>query len=171
MFKNGTPSRRCTEAFVIRRPDLRKMFMRFVEDRRLSAISHSSVAEHTALVTAILQRYRITDPSRVVNLDEIGFSFDRMTQRSLRRGVTHATHTTAVAIPAIRTSGNLNHVTMMVVVSSNGKAFKPLLVLPGKQPNFRRLSSGRTQTVHDFLPPCYVFQRNPAGVDSSIFLE
>ena len=69
----------------------------------------------------------------------------------------------------MRTKGNLNHVTLMAVVGADGRAYKPALVFPGRQPHYRRLSSGVLQTVRDFLPDCYLYQRDPAGVDSSIF--
>ena len=171
VFKNGCPSRGWLESFIRRRPDLRMRCMQVMEDKRIEAITPTKVGEHIARVIAICKRFRIRHPCQIVNLDECGMSFDRMAGRSLRQGVTHSTRQRSVESVAVRTRGNLNHVTIMAVVGADGKAYKPVVVFPGKQPHYRRLEDGRTQTVHDFLPPSHVYHRDPAGVDTSIFLD
>ena len=58
----------------------------------------------------------------------------------------------------------------MPIVSASGHAYKPLFVFPGKQAHYRRLN-GTTQTLHSFLPPSYIYQRDIPGVNSAIFLD
>ena len=69
---------------------------------------------------AVLKRYRINNPSRVFNIDECGMSFDRMSARSLRRGVAHAADGKSLDISCLRTKGKLNHVTLMAVIAAEG---------------------------------------------------
>ena len=169
-FTAGKPSRGWANAFVNRRPDLKKVAMRVIDDKRMLAISKARVAEHISRVQAICARYRIDEPSRVFNLDESGASFDKMTGRSLRRGVGPSSDKSkSITRAGLQTKGRLNHVTVMGVVSADGRAYKPAVVFPGNQHHYRVLASGKRQTVHDFLPPCYLFHRDPAGVDAAIF--
>jgi len=58
----------------------------------------------------------------------------------------------------------------MPVVSAAGTASKPVIVYPGKQAHFHRVC-GNVQTLHSFLPPCYLYQREVPGVDSAIILD
>ena len=97
-------------------------------------------------------------------------SFERMNRRSLRRGVSHASQQNSIDVAGMRARGNLNHVTMMVAVPANSHAFKPVIVFPGKLPHYRCISSGTIQIVHEFLPPSYIYHRNPAGVEKTIFM-
>ena len=134
-------------------------------------VTRAIVLELTTRVMAFIRRYRIYEPSRVVNLDEIGFGFAKMAARSLRRGVASASQTTTMIILAMRTHGNLNHVEMMVFVAADGTVFKPVAFFPVRQPHFRQMADGRFQTVHNFLPAFNLHHRNPADVESSIFLD
>lgn len=58
----------------------------------------------------------------------------------------------------------------MGLINAAGDVMKPVVVYPGKQAHFRRVS-GTVQTLHQFLPQCYFYQRETPGVDSAIFLD
>lgn len=62
--------------------------------------------------------------------------------------------------------------TMMPVVSADGRAWRPLSVLPGKNVPYRyRVGSG-LKTVADFLPnKIYIYMRKIAGVDTDTFKD
>lgn len=53
----------------------------------------------------------------------------------------------------------------------SGEAFKPSVVKPGKQPRYRRFKDDRIDSIHSFLPACYLFYRYLAEIGSQIFLE
>ena len=89
-----------------------------------------------------------------------------MAGRSLRKGI-GVTNQSLVSA-AVKTKGKLDRVTVMCVINAAGQEFKPVVVYPGKQPHYRRLGSS-IQTVHQFLPPCYFYRRDPAGADSNSF--
>lgn len=91
-----------------------------------------------------------------------------MSGRSIQRGfgVRYKTLMNKIA----RTHGNLDRCTVMAVVNSHGRAFKPCVILPEKQPLYRKVGDV-VQTVQDFLPDCYLHYRDPAGVDSQVFYE
>ena len=134
-FKSGSPSRGWVEIFIKRREDLSKVPIRTIEDKRAEAVNPSTVGEHHGRIQAIYNRYRIRHPSQVVNLDQSGSSFDRIHGRSLRRGIASSQRSTALTLASMRTKGILNHVTLMAVVGADGRANKPALVFPGRQPH------------------------------------
>ena len=157
--------------FIARRNDLRTVHMRYIEEHRIQAVTCEKVSEHVARFEAGLKRYRIKDACRVFNLNECGMSFDRMSSRSLRRGVSHAQGGFTLYISGMRTKGRLNHVTLIAVIFAAWKAYTPAVIFPGKQPHFRRLANGSIQTVHTYLPDSYVYHRDPSRVDTAIFLS
>lgn len=69
-----------------------------------------------------------------------------------------------------RTVGNLEHVTLMIVVIGMGRNYKPCIVLPGKGLHYRLIGNDK-QTPLDLLPHCYVYQRNVSVVDSKSFYD
>ena len=138
-LKHGLQTRGWVTGFLSRRAELRVVALRFVEEKRVAAITEARVAEQIARVKAVLKRYHINKASHIFNIDECGVSFDKMNCRSLRRGVAHASVSRAMHFATIRTRGNLNHVTVMAVISADGKEYKLFLVSPGKLPHYRRL--------------------------------
>lgn len=56
----------------------------------------------------------------------------------------------------------------MSVVRAAGHVFKQVVVYPGVHAHFLKVR-GSTETMRHHLMPRYVYQRDPAGVDSSIF--
>lgn len=64
---------------------------------------------------------------------------------------------------------SMEKVTLMTVASSRGDALQPVIVYSGKQLHIRRLVSRTVQLVHTYLLECYLYYRDPPGVDSDIF--
>ena len=64
----------------------------------------------------------------------------------------------------------MNRATVMPVASVAGFFFKPVVVLPGRQEHYRRVN-GVAQSLHDVLPPCYLYQRDIPGVELNIFYD
>lgn len=64
-----------------------------------------------------------------------------------------------------------DRITVMPVVSDDGTAWRPVVVVPGKRVRVRELQAGKKQTVANFLPSkSYMYMRHDvAGVDSDIF--
>ena len=60
----------------------------------------------------------------------------------------------------------------MPVVSADGKAWPPVIILPGVLHNFRKRADGTTELLHDYLPAnSMVAHRSPAGMDSDLFAQ
>lgn len=65
---------------------------------------------------------------------------------------------------------SIERVTVLSVVSADGKNYKPAIVFPGKEMHYRRAKNDK-QTILDWLPSCYIYQNDPAGVNTPIFQE
>lgn len=63
----------------------------------------------------------------------------------------------------IRTKGTL--VTLMHVVSAAGKAYKPVVIFPGRMPRCR-VTQRRIQTIKDVLMDFYLYYRDVPGADT-----
>lgn len=61
-----------------------------------------------------------------------------------------------------RIKGNVDRLTSTGVVMAAENAFKPLVIMPGMKPHFRRHADGVAETVHSYLLPCYLFHRRLA---------
>ena len=126
------------------------------------------ITEHIARQGAAYKRYSINHDDFVLNMDQSGISFAKMVRRSLRKGIGSSGQT--LTQKAIRTSGNLERVTVVPVVSASGNTYTPVVVYPGTQANYRKVR-GQVQTVLQFLPNCYFYQREVPGVDSRIIYD
>lgn len=166
-FNDNRPSLMWLGRFM-KRNGFRSTSVALIEDKREKAVTADNLCEHLQRVQAVFDRFNIKDPRHVFNLDESGASFHQITGRSLRKGVCMKGQ--KVQRIAVRTKGNLDHVTIMSVVSAAGVALKPVVVFPGKQAHYRKVQ-GQVQCLTSVLPPCHVFYHNPAGVSSTIFSE
>jgi len=90
-----------------------------------------------------------------------------MTGRSLRK--CFGAQKGALVHSTVRTKGKLEKVTVIPIVSVAVVALKPAIVFPEKQAHYCRLN-GQLQTLHTFLPPCHLYQREIPGVESAIIL-
>ena len=166
-FKDSRPSKNCIAGFAGHH-GLEYRAVQMIEDKRLAEVTMPVVCEHIAGVNAVLQRFNIKDPKYIFNLDQSGSSFAKMTGRSLWKGV--GPKHTALIQSTVRTKGNLERVTVMPVVSAAGTTCKPVMGFPGKQAHFSRVK-GEIQTLHSFLPPCYLYQRELPGVNTEIMYD
>lgn len=130
-----------------------------------TALTPEAVADHIARLKATCKPYVIHALQQIVNLDESGLSFKprvRIAHRktlSLRKGRALTTY--------VQTR-NIDHVTLMGVVTYSGHAFNLVDVFPGVQAHFRTVR-GRRKFLHHSLPPCHLFQSDLDRVDSEIF--
>lgn len=64
---------------------------------------------------------------------------------------------------------NIEHVTVMSVILTDGTAAEPVVAYPGVQTHYR-LVRGTVEKLNYHLMPCYLYQRDPiAGGDREIF--
>lgn len=167
-FKTNRPGVRWMELFLQRHSELRLRKRVNLENARCEAMNPDTVAEHFARIRAITEKHGINDPTRIINLDESGFSIRGMTLGGRSKCVVSQGSRGNTTEPKFK--GTCDHVTLMPVVSASGQAYTPVIVLPGKEARYRKRSSGIFETPADYLPqPNYLFMRQIAGVDSDIF--
>lgn len=63
----------------------------------------------------------------------------------------------------------LDHVPIMTSVSAIGRMFRPVVVYPGRELQYRNINCNYRMPL-DCIPPFYFFQRDIAGVDSNILM-
>ena len=143
--------------------------VRAIESRLIQAVTRRNVGEHIARMQAAMDRYNVHDARRIFNIDESGVSFRTMAGKRLRKGITTRDKQYAFS-SLVRTKGSLDRVTVLCVVNAAGERFKPAIVFPGKQPHYRRVD-GVVETIHSYIPTCYFYQCDSAGVDSSVFYD
>ena len=163
------PSNRWVEGFLSRNPEIAVRPVRAVDARRIEAVTRHNIATHIARVQVDMDRFDIHDPNLILNVDESGISFQKMAGRSLLRELGNAHEKTLVST-MIRTRGRMERATVMCFVNAAGLSFKPVMVFPGKQPHYRMVGSS-VETVHSYLPSCYFYQRENAGVDTGVLLD
>lgn len=105
---------------------------------------------------------------KIFNLDECGIYFRNEAGRWKRKGVGLKNENFITTI--VQTKGNLNRVFIMGVVNAAGVLFKRFVVFSRRQTHFRK-NPGAIQTVHTFLPECYIHYREKAGVDTFIYKD
>lgn len=102
--------------------------VRVVEDKRVQAVTKEHITEHPARIEAAMKRYRIREARFVFNLDQSGTSIARITgRRSMRKGIGHVGHKLIQA--NFGTKGNLQHITVMSVVSADESTNQQLFFL------------------------------------------
>lgn len=139
-----------------------------MEYNRIDAITPETLTENICRVQMVMNRYNIHDAKFIFNMDQSGSSFEKIIGRSLRKGVGLIGQ--KLMQRTISTKGNLNRVTIMPVVSAAGKAFTHCLSFPGKTGHYR-IVRGQYQTLQDVLMDCKLYQRDPAGAESSIIFD
>ena len=167
-FSVRLPSNKWVGGFLKRHPELAIRSVKVIESKRVEAVTRQNVCEHISRLQETMNRYGITEARRVFNLDESGVSFRKMGHCSCRKVVGLENNNFVCSL--VRTKGNLDRLTVMCVVNAAGEQYKPVVVYPGKKAHFRRIH-GSVETILDYLPPCYFYQREVAGVDSAIFLD
>ena len=90
-FLNNRSSKRWVTSFTDRH-DLTYRSVRTIDQSRLEAVSGENVSKHIARVQAVMNKYCIREANQVLNLDETGASFSKMTGRSFRKGICKSAH-------------------------------------------------------------------------------
>lgn len=85
-----------------------------------------------------LNHNNISEASRVFNLDETEVSFRELLSNCNQKGIS-ASHTVATAALS-DTRGSLDHLTLMPIVSADGKANSSVIILPYLQAPYRAVN-------------------------------
>ena len=141
-----------------------------LEEARAEAMDPARLAAHFARLRALCTKYNISSPAHVFNVDETGVS-TRECSGSRVKVVTPAG--ARANSKTLGWSSNAYRITIMPVVSGDGKCWSPVVVVPGRRPPYRKKrGSDIYETLEAYLPTnSYVFARDPPGVDSGIFAE
>ena len=100
-----------------------------------------------------MDSYRIHDPRFIFNMDQSGCSFGKIIGRSLRKGV--GSRGSNLVQKNITIKRDLDRVTIMPVVSAEGKAYTPCPKFPSKTAHYRTVRC-EYQTVQHALIDCLV---------------
>lgn len=166
-FCDERPSLRWLNGVLKRNKYLKIRSMGVVDKEPVGAQLVENVGKHVNRVQSTMDKYKIKDDSFIFNLDGKGVSFMSMDSPSIRKGIAEKGKTLYNTIP--RTEGNLERMKLMAVVNADGQTYKPLTVMRGKKPHYRRLGNGSIETVQKYLPDCYLLHRDLAGIDYTIF--
>lgn len=66
--------------------------------------------------------------------------------------------------------GNLDRVTIMPVIGACGKAYKPVVVYPGKITQYGKFR-GRVENITDVFMYCYLYHNDTSVANSAIVYE
>ena len=168
-FRNLRPGDRFIQIFVNRHPALSMKRRANLEKDRAVAMSPNNLAEHYARLRQVYKEFNITSGAQIFNLDESGFSTRTAFRARAKAAMETQGRNNSVEM---KWSSNACHVTLMLVVSADGRVWAPLAILPGKRAKYRIRPDGTRETPACFLPECArITYRDPAGMDSAIFLE
>ena len=166
-FKNIRPSEGFLPGFFKRHQQLSLKRRCNLEHDRSIAMSVHNMAEHFARLTQVYEKYVITSGAQIFNLDESGFS-TRMAHRA--RAKAFGEKQSRSNARQMKWSKNADHVTIMPIVSADGRIYDPVEILPGKRSKWRLQPDGTRETPVCFLPETErVSYRDPAGMDTQIF--
>lgn len=91
-------------------------FVHCIEREKTDAVTSDHVAEQISQVEAAIKWYRIKDPKLIVNVDEFGISSKNFDGWCARKGT--GPKSKELVFSLVKTTGNLDHVTNMSVVTS-----------------------------------------------------
>lgn len=97
--------------------------MKFIDDKRVSALTTTDIGKHFALVKTSMTRFKITEGSTVFSMNYSGISFKNTLNRSFCNGVARVGK--ELFPSGITTRGNLDRKTIMRVVNAVKKQFRP----------------------------------------------
>lgn len=124
-FKNGRPSKKWLQGFLKRYLEFSIARPKETEDAKITALTIDTVAIHIERLKAAMSGYNIKRPGKVLNLDETGISFKPNGRRCKRKDREEMTIDTE---DYCRTK-NMDHLTVMSVMSVSGFASSPLLFI------------------------------------------
>ena len=168
-FKNNRPGPDFVRSFLKRHSKIRMRRRAALEQKRKTAMSPHNMAMHFARLKKAYTRFEIVSPAQVFNIDESGVSTRTGGRGKGKAAMNAEGRSNAVELEF---SSNAEHVTLMPVVSADGKAWPPVIVFPGVFHKFRVLPDGKKEFLHDYLPTdALVAHRTPAGIDSDLFYK
>jgi len=140
-----------------------------IESCRAKATTKANVAQHLSVLAHLVTTHNIT-AERISNWDETGFSL--ATMAASRSKVLVDTEAGRSLSRGLSVGKDCEHITIGAAVTASGRAYRPIVILPGKESKYRVLEGGSIQTPEDYLPAgAKVHYRDPAGVDGPIVLS
>lgn len=149
-FKNDIHFHDYMAAFIKRHPELRMRRRAELEMRRKIAMSPITIAKHYAIMTWIYKTYDITSPPQIFKIDESCLSSRTGGIGKGKAAIRSNGHSNAVELEL---SSNIEHITIMPVVSADGKPRNRAVILPGTLQKFRVCADGKRETLIYFLSP------------------
>lgn len=168
-FKQNRPGHDFMVGFMRRHPALTFRRRASLEQQRKLSMCPRTMAMHFARLVRAYIFFNIVSPRQVFNIDESGVS-----SRTGGRGKGKAVMRSKGRSNSVELefAGNAEHLTVMPVISADGKPWNPVVILPGTLHKFRTRPDGTTETLVDYLPPgSYVTHRTPASMDTDIFAQ
>jgi len=164
----GRPSESWVRRFCQRRHLQLRMENR-IESCRAKAATKASVAQHLSVLAHLFTTHNIT-AERISNWDETGFSLTTMAVS--RSKVLADTEAGRSLSRGLSVGKDCEHITIGAAVTASGTAYRPIVILPGKESKYRVLEGGSIQTPEYDLPAgSKVHYRDPAGVDGPKMLS
>ena len=152
-----------------RHPQLSKRRRYDLEKARAITKQPSNLAEYFARLEQVYRELNVMSGSQIVSLDESEFSTQTAFQARTKAAMDSRGRNNSITI---NWSGNASHVTIMPVVSADGRYWTPIAILPGKRAKYRIRQDGTRKTPAFYLPKnALVAYRDPVGMDSEIFLR
>ena len=129
LSERPNPTNGWLNGFLSRNPDLKVNPVKTVESARTDAVHSSNISEHIARIISAMDRYNITKPKQVFNFDESGVSFKSMCVSNRTFAVGPRDHKLVHTMVKTKI---IDRVTVLSVISADGKNYKPAIVFPGK---------------------------------------
>ena len=168
-FKHGRPGSDFITGFLRRHPEIRMRRRAALEQQRKLAMNPRTLAMHYARLKQAYVKYKIVSPAQVFNIDESGVS-GRTGGRGKGKAAMRASGRSNSV--ELEFAGNAEHLTIMPVVSADGKPWPPVVIMPGVLHKFRHRPDGKKETLHDYLPKdTYLVHRTPASMTKEFFLQ
>lgn len=160
-------TRRRLNGFLKRHKHLKVQAMQSIDTCRTDELWAEQIREDISKLRSVMKRYNIKYRHYVISIDESRVSFKAMIGRKRKFAVGPGNE--KITHSVVRKVGKLEHWTLMSVASGIGRTYKPVFVFPGKELHYRKVGSDK-QNPLNWLPHCYFYQHEIAGVDSTIFL-
>jgi len=140
-----------------------------VESCRDKPMTKADVAQHLSVLAHLVTSHNIT-AERISNGDDTGFSL--ATMAASRSKVLSDTEAGRSLSRGLSAGKDCEHITIGATVTASGRAYSPIVVLPGKESEYGELDGGSVQTPQIYLPAgANVHYREPARVDGPIMLS
>jgi len=166
------PTARPFESWVPRFRQQRHLQLRMknrIESCRAKATTKTSVAQRLFVLAHLVTTHNII-AERISHWDETGFSLATMAvSRSKVLVDTEAGRSLSRGLPAGK---GCESITIGAAVTGSGRAYRPNVILPGKESKYRVLDGGSIRTPENYRPAgANVYCRDPARVNGLMRLS